>query len=165
MRLFKHGVQSRFLLYCGLCAGATFLALPGLLGTATKICACGGAEGESRQFIGAMMRAQQAHYIEAGQFASEIEALELGIPSETESNQYTMGITASMAVIRSLPKDPAYRQMVAGVFELPASEEETETSTTVVVCQAIEPGQTTPLAAPTLEAGQPQCGSDSTAEF
>lgn len=49
-----------------------------------------GAEGEAKQYIGSMLRAQQAFYLENNAYATSISELGLGNPKETNNYRYVI---------------------------------------------------------------------------
>lgn len=59
------------------------IALPSLLGQANK-----GKQAEAKQYVGSMLRAQQAYLLEKGKFSSSIEDLAIGIKPETINYRY-----------------------------------------------------------------------------
>lgn len=62
------------------------IALPSFLNQANKA-----RESEAASYVGAMNRAQQAHYVEQAQFGSNLEALDLGI-SNTGNYTYEVEV-------------------------------------------------------------------------
>jgi len=63
------------------------IALPSFLNQANKA-----RQSEASTYVGSMNRAQQAHYLENGEFETEVlEDLELGIPATTEFYNYSVG--------------------------------------------------------------------------
>jgi type IV pilus assembly protein PilA len=85
------------------------LALPSFLNQANKA-----KQTEARTYIGVMNRAQQAEYLEDGDFTTELGNLGLGIIPET--NHYIYKITTSSAnslnvVNRAVPSDGNFNNM------------------------------------------------------
>ena len=61
------------------------IALPSFLNQANKA-----RQSEARTYVGSMNRAQQARYMEAGEFTEDLVQLGLGIREETENYKYTL---------------------------------------------------------------------------
>jgi type IV pilus assembly protein PilA len=61
------------------------IALPSLLSQVNK-----GKQAEAKQNVGSLNRAQQAYYLEAGQFASGIAEVGIGIKTQTVNYFYTI---------------------------------------------------------------------------
>jgi type II secretory pathway pseudopilin PulG len=59
------------------------IALPSFLNQANKA-----RQSEGKNNVGALVRGQQAYHLEKETFSQSIEALELGIPPETENYRY-----------------------------------------------------------------------------
>ena len=65
------------------------IALPSFLNQANKA-----KQSEAKTYIGSMNRAQQAYYMENGEFTDAIPELGLGIQSSTDNYSYTVTLTA-----------------------------------------------------------------------
>ncbi|MDY7051552.1 type IV pilin-like G/H family protein [Limnospira fusiformis] len=68
------------------------IALPSFLNQANKA-----RQSEARTYVGSINRAQQARFMEAGAFTSELPQLGLGIQSQTDNYTYTLTVTATGA--------------------------------------------------------------------
>jgi type IV pilus assembly protein PilA len=124
---------------------------------------------EAKTYVGAMIRTQQAYYLEKNRFAKDFkdfDELELGIPSETRSNRYMTSEERLAYAVRvpdansseiqkivpvqpiavistSLPKDPTLKSYVGIVWTLQkmsANPQESDISTRAILCEAKKPG-------------------------
>lgn len=59
------------------------IALPSFLNQAAKARA-----SESKTYVGSMVRGQQAYYVENQSFGTDIAALKIGVPTQTENYSY-----------------------------------------------------------------------------
>lgn len=59
------------------------IALPSFLNQAAKA-----KQSEASTYVGSLNRAQQAYYIENGKFAEDLDTLNAGVPTETQSYSY-----------------------------------------------------------------------------
>ncbi|MEA5418664.1 type IV pilin-like G/H family protein [Spirulina sp. CCNP1310] len=124
------------------------IALPSLLGQANKA-----KQSEARNNIGALMRGQQAAFLETQGFTSDIQALGLGIQSQTVNYQYKMvtggtvqiaGATIGSQAIRiyATPIKPALKSYVGIVATLFAGtgNQDGESTTSAKLCESIKVG-------------------------
>ena len=65
------------------------IALPSFLNQANKA-----KQSEAKQYVGTLMRSQQAYYLEKGEFTTNIDLLGKPVASETANYKYPMTITA-----------------------------------------------------------------------
>ncbi len=96
-------------------------------------------EAEAKQSIGVLNRAQQAFYLEKGEFASTIEMLAVGIE---ESQNYFLGIypqtdPTQSAFMIAKPYTAGLKGYISGVF---LTEVNGEAITIAGICETIEPG-------------------------
>ncbi|MEO0756367.1 MAG: pentapeptide repeat-containing protein [Cyanobacteria bacterium J06648_16] len=115
------------------------------------------ARSEGRTYVGAMGRAQQAHYLEFSKFSTELEPLAIGIESETESYRY--GIISLdptlMAVQYALSQQADLNSYVTVVFLEPLeSGEEVSVS---VLCESPDVGVLQIADIPTPDASNQGC--------
>ena len=68
------------------------IALPAFLNQANKA-----KQSEGKQYVGTLMRTQQAYYLENAKFASDNDALGRPVASQTENYKYTMTVSNSGA--------------------------------------------------------------------
>lgn len=79
-------------------------------------------QSEATQYIGSMNRAQQAYFAENGTFSTSIEALGIGIKTETTNYKYLIRVTKTAAFNYGLPKKSDLKSYFGGVFLVPAKE-------------------------------------------
>ncbi|MGD1904492.1 MAG: type IV pilin-like G/H family protein [Leptolyngbyaceae cyanobacterium] len=124
------------------------IALPSFLNQADRA-----RESEAKVFLGTMTRGQQAYYLEQEEFASSIEALEVGLSDDSPSYSYAVvpqPDPTSSVYITATPKESSLSGMSAAVF---ATE---DGSTTPIICESDSP---TPPALPSFDAtsGEATC--------
>ncbi len=122
--------------------------------------------GEARQYVGSMNRAQEALFIEKSAFATSVDALGLGIKTETTNFKYSIRATKKAAFNYAVAKENDLKSYVGGVFLVPAKNFEPnaakeEITTTSILCEADFPGTIKP-ADPTYENGKDACGKGTT---
>jgi hypothetical protein len=136
--------------------------LPSLLSCGNK-----GKQAEAKQNIGAMNRAQQAYFIDKNTFAKSVVDAGIGIQTQTVNYNYSVRATKTAAFQYGIARHKTQKSYVGGVFAVPAinvnpaanKTDKTEMTTVGIVCEALNPGSTTPTA-PTLVKGVPTCGSN-----
>ena len=142
------------------------LALPNLL-------SCGGGkakQSEAKQYVSSMLRAQQAYFAEKGVFATSLDALDLGLKSQTTNYNYSViaGKKAafSYGVSRTVQKDT--KSVVGAVFLVPAplanAKKAADTSTMLTILCMAKSDSLTPPAEPININGKLACG-DGTVEL
>ena len=122
--------------------------------------------GEARQYVGSMNRAQQALFIEKNAFATSVDALGIGIKTETTNFKYSVRATKKAVFNYGVSKAKNLKSYVGGVFLVPAKNfapnaAKDERTTTSILCQADSPGTIKP-AEPTYENGKIACGKGTT---
>ncbi len=131
------------------------IALPSFLNQANRAKA-----SEAKTSVGAMNRAQQAHFLENQAFASSIEELQLGLPSQTANYTYAMAVQPDNAsvIITATPVEEPLKRYTGAVF---AIEESPGLTTTVTeICESSELGDALPTL--NLETGTVDCPPGST---
>jgi hypothetical protein len=124
-------------------------------------------QSEAKQFVGSMNRAQQAYYAEKSVFSTSVDALGIGIKTETTNYKYSLRATKQTAFNYGVSKQPQLKSYVGGVFRVPAKEvvpnaAPNEIITTIsILCQADDTGTIKP-AEPTYENGKIACGKGTT---
>lgn len=140
------------------------IVLPNFLNCANKA-----KQSEAKQYVSSMNRAQQAYLAEKGTFATSIDALGLGIKSQTTNYNYSViaGKKAafSYGVSRQVPK--YVKSVVGAVFLVPnpltnANTAADKSTTVTIFCIAKSEGTAKP-AEPTNINGKLACG-DGTVE-
>lgn len=130
-------------------------------------------QSEAKQYVGSMNRAQQAYYAEKVAFATSIDALGLGIKTETNNYKYSIRATKKAAFNYALAKDKNLKNYFGGVFlvdakELDPNADRDEMTTATILCEtekrplfrfkpADEPAE------PIYQNGEVICGKGTTA--
>ncbi|MEQ8963085.1 MAG: type IV pilin-like G/H family protein, partial [Coleofasciculus sp. C2-GNP5-27] len=110
---------------------------------------------EAKHYIGSMKRAQQAYFLEEGNFTDNISKLGLGISTETTNYTYSSHATLLSAINYSVSRQSDLKSYVGGVF-LGRVEETGESTTLAILCETKSKGTNRPPA-PILEDGMLQC--------
>jgi type IV pilus assembly protein PilA len=76
-------------------------------------------QSEAKQYVGSMNRAQQAKFAEDNAFASSVNALGLGIKTETTNYKYSTRATQTAAFNYAVAKKPELKSYFGGVFLIP----------------------------------------------
>ncbi|MEG3850974.1 type IV pilin-like G/H family protein [Microcoleus sp. herbarium19] len=94
-------------------------------------------QSEGKQYVGSLMnRAQQAYFAENGTFSNSIEALGLGIKTETTNYKYSIRVTKTAAFNYGVSKKYDLKSYFGGVFLVPAKELDRNAMTTVsILCE------------------------------
>jgi type II secretory pathway pseudopilin PulG len=121
---------------------------------------------EAKQYLSSMNRAQKALFIEKSAFATSVDALGLGIKTETTNFKYSIRATKKAAFNYAVAKQNDLKSYVGGVFLVPAKNFDPNTAkeeipTTSILCEADLPGTIKP-AEPTYENGKIACGKGTT---
>ena len=123
------------------------IALPSFLNQANKA-----KQSEAKQYVGTLMRSQQAYYLEKATFATDIDALGRPVVSETDNYTYqpleiTGASTATETVnIHGESRKAALKAYVGGVTLLKVAVT-SEATTGALLCEANTPqiGKTSAL--------------------
>ncbi|MEP6517316.1 type IV pilin-like G/H family protein [Microcoleus vaginatus] len=140
------------------------LALPNLLSCGNKA-----KQSEAKQYVSSMLRAQQAYFAEKSVFATSLDALDLGLKSQTTNYNYSViaGKKAafSYGVSRTVQKDT--KSVVGAVFLVPDylvnGKQAADTSTILTILCIAKSDTPTPPAEPININGKLACG-DGTVE-
>ena len=121
---------------------------------------------EAKQYLSSMNHAQKALFIEKSAFATSVDALGLGIKTETINFKYSIRVTKKAAFNYAVAKQNDLKSYVGGVFMVPAKNFEPnaakeERTTTSILCETDSPGTIKP-AEPTYENGKIACGKGTT---
>jgi len=122
--------------------------------------------GEARQYVSLVNRAQEALFIEKSAFATSVDALGLGIKTETTTFKYSIRATKKAAFNYAVAKEKSLQSYVGGVFLVPAKNFESKAAkekitTRSILCETDFPGTIKP-AEPTYEKGKIACGKGTT---
>lgn len=115
------------------------LALPSLLGQVAKA-----RQSEARNNIGALNRAQQAFFLEASSFATSVQAVGIGIRTQTDNYNYEIkpkGANSDLVASWGLSRKPNLKSYYgyAGTL-LGGTGVGTEILTTGFACESENPG-------------------------
>src|SRR4028118_973798 len=149
----------------------TFIYVPGAMILAAIAfpvdISCGSSskvkESESKQYVGSMNKAQQAKYADNGAFSNSINALGLGIKTQTTNYKYSISATKNAAFTYgvSIRENKNLKSYVGAVFLVPVSQAANKEKTTVsILCATNSPGNTQPPD-PILQKGNPLCAAGS----
>ncbi|MEQ8384263.1 MAG: type IV pilin-like G/H family protein [Coleofasciculus sp. A1-SPW-01] len=130
--------------------GFILLLIPSFFNSAGKA-----MQSEAKQYIGSMNRAQQAYFLEKGNFTNNIGELGLGINTETKNYTYSTYATLLSAINYSVSRQPDLKSYVGGVF-LGRVEATGELTTLAILCETKDKGTNRPPA-PIVEDGTLQC--------
>jgi type IV pilus assembly protein PilA len=147
-----------FLMFFGV-VGA--IALPSFLNASNKPRILGAKQSEAKLYVGSMNRAQQALFIEKSAVGTSVDALGIGIKTETTNYKYSVRATKKAAFNYAVAKEKSLKSYVGGVFMVPAKNFEPnaakeEITTTSILCIADFPGTIKP-AEPTYKNGKIAC--------
>jgi len=118
-------------------------------------------QSESKQYVGSMNRAQQAKYAEDGAFSNAVNALGLGIKTQTTNYNYSTISTKNAAFSYGVARSNNLTSYIGAVFLVPVSQAANKEKTTVsIMCIANSPGKTQPPD-PILLNGNPVCAAGS----
>ncbi|MEG4443078.1 type IV pilin-like G/H family protein [Microcoleus sp. AT9_B5] len=137
------------------------IALPSFLRQAGK------AKGsEPQHYVNAMNRSQHAHFAEKGAFATSVNALEIGIKTETATYKYSVSVTEKSAFSYGVSKEKDLKSYVGGVFLVPDQTLDTKAvknqiRPTYILCVNDFFGTIKP-AEPTYQNGKIACGKGTT---
>ena len=129
-------------------------------------------QSEAKQYVGSMNRAQQAKFVENGSLSNSVDALGLGIKTETTNYKYSIRATKKAAFQYAVSKQAQLKIYIGGVFVVPAKEVDpnaakNEMTTLAIFCEAEDRPliQLTPAdkpAEPIYQNGKIACGKGTT---
>jgi type II secretory pathway pseudopilin PulG len=123
-------------------------------------------QSEAKQYVSSMNKAQQAYFAEKSVFSSSVNALGLGIKTETTNYKYSVRATKQTAFNYGVSKQPELKSYVGGVFLVPVKKIDPNAgkdgiTTISIFCEGDSPGTIKP-AEPTYENGKSACGKGTT---
>lgn len=125
---------------------------------------CGGGntgQREAKQYVSSVNKGQQAKYAEDGAFSNSVNALGLGLKTQTTNYNYSTIATKNAAFSYGVARSNNLTSYVGAVFLVPVSQAANKEKTTVsILCAANSPGNTQPLA-PILQNDNPVCAAGS----
>jgi type II secretory pathway pseudopilin PulG len=115
-------------------------------------------ESEAKMYLGSMNRAQQALFIEKSAFATSVNALGIGIKTETTNYKYSVRATKQTAFNYGVSKKTELKSYVGGAFviRVKSNNGEDEMRTESILCSTDTPG-TIPHLPPKLQNGKLVC--------
>jgi type IV pilus assembly protein PilA len=144
------------------------IALPSLLSQVNK-----GKQAEAKQNVGSLNRAQQAYFLEAGQFASTVADVGIGIKTQTVNYYYTIKAfpQADPEAVNNVgaanqqnqgfaKKQTTLRSYIGQNFTSTGDKVTSEVLTLGFVCESNDigaPGSQTALNAPKADTGASSC--------
>ena len=149
-----------------------FVGLIGILGTSrSPLCACLGPEGQGRGSVRTLNRSQQGYWMTHQSFAPTIEALAVGINSESQYYQYSTVATPTKVLSYGIPREPGYSYVQEvygfGLYSRKVKDKQLpsyvgavfaiKSGTVEILCQAREPGLALPNS-PKLQEEKAICG-------
>ena len=125
------------------------IALPSFLNQANKA-----KQSEAKQYVGAVVRSQQAYYLENSVFASSLDNLSKVVKADTTNYKYeidppTAGTDASVGITGTPQTGKDALKAYSGKVQLAKVTVTSDATTYGAVCEAGSPG-VTKLAAPTI---------------
>ena len=136
------------------------IALPSVMDTTNRRKAF---QSEAKYYVGSMNRAQQSIFIEKSAFATSVNALGIGIKTETKNYKYSVRAPKQTAFNYGLSKKPELKSYVGGVFVIRAKSNkgEDEMRTESILCSTDTPG-TIPHLPPRLQNSKLVCPTGTT---
>ena len=127
-------------------------------------------QSEAKQYVGSMNRAQQAYFYENNALATSVDALGLGIKTETNNYKYSLRVTKTASFHYAASK--TLKNYVGGVFLVPAKKldpnaRRDEMTIVTILCQTekrpfFRVKQTDMPAEPIYQNGEVICGKGTT---
>ncbi|MGL4378700.1 MAG: type IV pilin-like G/H family protein [Microcoleaceae cyanobacterium] len=115
---------------------------------------------EAKQYTYSMNQAQKSKYAEKGSFANSVDALGMGIKTETTNYKYSVDAAKNAAFNYGVPKFKSLRGYVGAVFVVPSTQPnaaKNKITTVEILCRTKTPSIIKP-AHPYLIKGSPVCG-------
>ena len=141
------------------------IALPSFLNQANKA-----KQSEAKQYVGSLMRSQQAYYLEKSEFTTDIDKLGKPVASDTDNYKYPMTLNGTDVVnITGLSKKAPIKSYIGGVALVKITST-SEATTGALLCENNAPGPNQPTvlsqtniagaagAAPTCSSGTTKVG-------
>jgi type IV pilus assembly protein PilA len=144
-----------------ICIGVGTIALPSFLNPS------GARQSEPKQYVASINKGQQAYYAEKSVFSTSVDALGLGLKTETANYKYSVRTTKKAAFSYAVSKNKSLRGYVGGVFLVPVKEVDPSgakheiLTTQSIICEADSPGTIKP-AEPIYKNGEGVCGKGTT---
>jgi type IV pilus assembly protein PilA len=119
-------------------------------------------EREGKEYVAALNKGQQVYFAEKSVFSTSVNALGLGIKTETANYKYSVITTKEAAFNYVISKKPDLKNYVGGVFVIPAKKNQqnaaqNEIKTISIWCETDNRGIIKP-AEPIYQKGKIACG-------
>jgi type IV pilus assembly protein PilA len=122
------------------------IALPSFLNQANKA-----KESEAKHYVGAMIRGQQAYFLENNKFASSIDDLEIGL-SSTSTKNYAYNLEADnqtggvpYSVITAVPQASSANSTLHSFLGVVVTTSKGKEATTIaILCRSLRPSSQAP---------------------
>jgi type IV pilus assembly protein PilA len=126
------------------------IALPSFLNQANKA-----KQSEAKQYVGAIVRSQQAYFLENSSFASSLDLLSKVVKPDTTNYLYvigtpTTGTNASVGVFGTPRTDKASLRAYAGKVQIASVSASSDATTYAAVCES-NSITTTQMTAPNID--------------
>jgi prepilin-type N-terminal cleavage/methylation domain-containing protein len=139
------------------------IALPSFLNQANKA-----KESEAKQYLASLNKGQQASYTENSQFQTEIDALGVGIKTQTENYAYACPEAEkgkASVNCQATPENASVRAYLGAVYLVQAPDEAGgEATSRSILCEGLDPGEAPGSTGAVDEAYQagadPKCSED-----
>ncbi|PZV11227.1 MAG: hypothetical protein DCF22_15015 [Leptolyngbya sp.] len=125
--------------------GCGFIALMIIAVTALSSCGCNATEIASKQYVGAMLRSEQAYFLEYGKFTPSLNELQGVIPSGSTNYRYALTLqdgSPQPVMITAVPKKPGLKSYTGVVFANGTGQAATSIQQ---ICETDQPSRTPPV--------------------
>ena len=115
------------------------IVLPSFRCQATKT-----KQAEPKQYVGTMVRSEQAYFLEHGKFTLSLNELQVGIPLESTDYRYALTLqdgSPQAVMITAVPKKPGLKSYTGVVFANGTGQAATSV---VQICLTEQPSSTPP---------------------
>ncbi|WP_341737305.1 type IV pilin-like G/H family protein [Microcoleus sp. CAWBG640] len=121
-------------------------------------------QSEAKLYVSSMNKFQQAYFAEKSVFSTSVDALGIGIKTETTNYKYSVRATKQAGFNYGVSKKPELKSYIGGVFVIRAKSNngEAEIRTESILCSADELGTIRPLP-PKIQNSRLVCGTGTTA--
>lgn len=113
------------------------IALPSFLNQANKA-----KQSEAKQYVGSMNRAQQAYYLENGEFGSSVDNLGLGITTQTTNYSYSVELDNTNTAVNNFGSALTTKKAIKhynGRVWLGTVTSTSEATTLARLCESVKP--------------------------
>ncbi|MCX5964404.1 MAG: type IV pilin-like G/H family protein [Cyanobacteria bacterium] len=140
---------------------ASVLATPTMQSVVSGDTATRAKQSEAKTYVGSLIRAQQAYFMEHIKFSDSMTDLGLGITPETGNYSYSIETQGSVAVAKGSARRDGLKSYTGTVFVL-KPEGSNEFTTQAIRCESNDKTKTAPDAAELID-NKPKCAKNSEA--